>query len=311
VNGDGFFDLATGARLFPLSTAAGRVLVFFGGRAPDPVPDLILSGDSGGDWFGSAVALVRDMNGDGFDEIAVGAPFADPLVGGSPASAAGKAYIFPGGRPPSGSPALVAEGEHRDEQFGYALAGAGDVNADGLGDFIAGGHFHDPGAMRAAGRVVLFLGARTIDDIPDLTLVGEAADDQLGHAVAGSDLNGDGLAEPLVSAVYNDQNGSGAGKAYVSFLDPIHAQAGRDFVVWFASFPFESFNVYRGEIAELRAGYGECFAASVTGTQVADPAQPPAGGAFFYLVSGLNGGIESPLGFTSAGAPRAATNPCP
>jgi hypothetical protein len=309
VNGDLLADFATGSRLFPLSIAAGRALVFFGGRTPDAAPDVVLNGEFGGDWFGSAVALVGDMNGDGFDEIAVGAPFADPLVDGSPASAAGKAYVFFGGRPPSGAPALVAEGAHRDEQLGHALAAAGDVNADGLGDLIVGGHFHNPGGARAAGRALLFLGARALDDVPDLALVGEAADDQLGHAVGGADLNGDGLAEPLASAVYNDQVGSGAGKAYVSFLDPIRAQADADSVSWSASFPFEAFNVYRGEVAELRAGYGECFAAGVAGTRVADP-EPPAGGALFYLVSGLNGGIESPLGFTSSGARRSAATPC-
>lgn len=312
VNGDGFDDIVVGARLFPVSTAAGRALVYFGGRTLDDAPDVILNGEFGGDWFGSAVGMLPDMDGDGFDEVGVGAIFADPIVNGQPVSAAGKAYVYRGGSPMGTAAALVLSGSHRDEQFGNAIQSAGDVNGDGLWDLIVGGHFFNPGSARAAGRAVLFLGARTLDGAADFTLVGEAADDQLGHAVGGADLNGDGRSEPVASAVFNDQAGSGAGKAYVAFQDPIRVEAAPDRVEWASSFPFGSFNVYRGGLAELQTGsYGSCLAHGVTDLGFPDPELPDPGRGFFYLVTGVDQGTESPLGFTSAGALRPNTDPCP
>jgi FG-GAP repeat len=312
VDGDGLDDMVVGARLYPDTLANGRAYLFLGGRPPDGTPDVLLDGEAVGDWFGSVVAVLPDMNGDGRAEIGVGAPFADPVVGSVLLNAAGKAYVYLGASPLSKDPSLVLHGTQSDEQLGNDLRGAGDVNGDRRGDLLVGSHFFAPSGIRAAGKVSLYLGGDPPDDVADLAWLGEAKDDQFGHAVAGADLNGEGLSESLASAVYNDQAGSGAGKAYVIFLDAIGVGLAGDQVRWSPSFPFDAYNLYRGGVSALASGtYGSCLATGIVGTGQADPALPDRGSAFLYLVTGVRQGTESLLGFDSSGQPRPNTVPCP
>ena len=114
-------------------------------------------------------------------------------------------------------------GEAAGDQAGFAVARAGDVNADGYADFLIGAPYNDEGGVDA-GQVYLILGGPFgwVSDIylhdADASFVGEQAGDAAGYAVAGGgDLNGDGFDDLVLGAPYNDDAGTDGGKAYVLF----------------------------------------------------------------------------------------------
>jgi hypothetical protein len=207
VNGDGYADVIVGARLSSIhGNAAGAAFIYFGGPVMDGTPDVILSGEAAGDWFGNSVAGAGDVNGDGYSDVIVGAPYSDR--GGS---AAGAAYVFFGGPPLDNAPDVILVGEMHDDQFGWSVAGAADTDGDGRSDVLVGARMHCvdqalcTGASYARGRAYLFRGGWPMDANPDLVLNGDAANDWFGNTVAGiGDANGDGRADIAVGAIYAD-----------------------------------------------------------------------------------------------------------
>lgn len=152
VNGDGYGDIVVGTP--DVNDYAGKVYVFHGGvgglTGTAGSPAWSAEGDGQFSHFGRPVASAGDVNGDGYGDIIVGAPFANDM--------AGKVYVFYGGigglTGTAGSPAWSAQGEGPNNDFGTAAAGAGDVNGDGCGDIIVGA----PGANDDAGKVYVFYG---------------------------------------------------------------------------------------------------------------------------------------------------------
>ena len=213
LNGDGYDDLAVGAYLNDASgDAAGAAYVFFGAAAPDSIPDLTLIGEAAGDYFGVSVSGTGDLNGDGYDDLAVGAYLND-----ASGDAAGAAYVFFGAAAPDSIPDLTLIGEAAGDYFGVSVSGTGDLNGDGYDDLAVGAYLNDASGD-AAGAAYVFFGAATPDSIPDLTLVGQAANDNFGYSVAGAgDLNGDGYDDLAVGAYNND---AGTGAAYVFYGGP-------------------------------------------------------------------------------------------
>jgi hypothetical protein len=126
VNGDGFADVAIGSSLNDV------VYVYFGqAEGLSSVPDLVLAGE-GGTKFGTAVASAGDMNGDGFDDIAVGTgDYVDSL---------GVVYVYKGEagvRLDDVSSVALYSPADRQTGFGSVLGSSGDVNGDGYSDLVA------------------------------------------------------------------------------------------------------------------------------------------------------------------------------
>src|SRR3990172_1157056 len=93
INGDGFGDIIVGAFLNDVEgTDAGRAYIFFGGSPMNSVPDVILGGQAADDQFGTSVSAAGDVNGEGYDDVIVGAYRND---GGG--RDAGRTYIYLGG----------------------------------------------------------------------------------------------------------------------------------------------------------------------------------------------------------------------
>jgi len=192
LNGDGICDLAVGA---PFATQqTGRAYVFLGGATPSTMPAASLTGPATGADFGRSVAIVGDVNGDGFDDLLVGASTA--MAGGT---TGGRAYLYFGGSTFDTTPDLTLDAAAAGDQFGRVVSAAGDVNGDGYADFLVGAPRADGMAGADIGAAYLYLGGATPDATADLVVRGVAMDDLLGAALsAGGDLNSDGYGEFVV-----------------------------------------------------------------------------------------------------------------
>lgn len=213
VNSDGYADVIVGAHMNNAGGAgAGRAYIFFGGPHMDSRPDVIFTGEAAGDAFGFSVAPVGDVNGDRLPDIIVGA-FENSAAG----AAAGRAYIFFGGKQMNARPDVVLTGEAAGDRFGISVAGAGDMNKDGIADVIVGAYQNDAGGLDA-GRAYVYYGGPSMSGRPDQIWSGASAGDLFGFSVAGAgDVNHDGYSDAVVGAYQNGAGGKGAGRAYVWF----------------------------------------------------------------------------------------------
>ena len=150
-NGDGFGDLVIGA---PTSNVAGPLagaaFILYGGRlASNSYAPLEPEADSMAQ-VGWSVSGGSDLDGDGLDDVVVGAP-------GSPGGARqGRAYIYRGYRLGiDGMPIVLDVGAPPRAAFGFSLASLGDTDGDGIGDLAVGSVADGPG------RVYLFKGGST------------------------------------------------------------------------------------------------------------------------------------------------------
>src|SRR5918993_257397 len=148
-NADGYQDVIRGASgADPGSrSGAGSATVTFGPirSLPSATFQTQMFGDLAGDNAGQSVAGAGDFNGDGRDDVIVGAPGATP--GG--ATGAGSSYVVFGSASPPANVALATltpaqgfriDGADAGDDSGRSVAGAGDVDGDGLDDVIVGAH---------------------------------------------------------------------------------------------------------------------------------------------------------------------------
>lgn len=184
---DGVADIVAGAPFnSTIAFQAGVARVLSGA---DGGVLLILAGTFAGGRLGEALALVGDVNGDGFVDLGVGAPAVSPA-----STAPGSAMVHCG---QGGALLYASNGQTPAAAHGAALAGVGDVNQDGRDDFAVGAS-RDQSAGALAGRVTLFSGA---SGTALWSVVGAAAGDRAGFAVGGGgDLNGDGVADVAVGS---------------------------------------------------------------------------------------------------------------
>ena len=221
-----------------------------------PAHGFIIQGDAVFDLLGDSVSGAGDINGDGIDDLIVGADGSDD--GGMNA---GEAYIIYG-KAGTGSqfgtkvgdrqvldtssssdlaPAdgFIIRGDAAYDLLGVSVSGAGDINGDGIDDLIVGADGSDDGGMNAGEAYIIYgkagtgsqfgtkVGDRQVLDTSsssDLApadgfiLRGDAANDRLGDSVSGAgDINGDGLADLIVGAYWGDDGGRDAGEAYIIY----------------------------------------------------------------------------------------------
>ncbi len=209
VNADGFSDFILGQ---PSSASgAGRFAVVMGGPCVSGACPQTLTaptswiGTQSGAGLGSGVAGGGDFNGDGFADVAVGAPGFDILHPGHVFFVdQGLVEIFNGSGTGLGSTVDLSLGGPDGEggRFGAAVANAGDVNGDGLADLLVSAPAVANGAIPDAGRVYLYLGKLGgISQTPAWSHSGTVASGHFGVHLAGAcDVNNDGRSDVVIAA---------------------------------------------------------------------------------------------------------------
>jgi hypothetical protein len=225
VDGDSFDDVIVGAPLYDGgSSDEGAAFVFPGSASgiadgdPSSASARLESNQAGAD-FGFSVAGAGDVNGDGFDDVIVGA---DEYAS---AGGEGAAFVFLGGSSgiedgdPSSASARL-ESNQAGADFGISVAGAGDVDGNGYGDVIVGAHLYDAGETDE-GAAFVFLGSAAGIEHGDPSTAAvryesNQQDAELGWSVAGAgDTNGDGFDDLIVGARNYDGGESDEGAAFV------------------------------------------------------------------------------------------------
>ena len=279
-------NLLTAILLLSTAPAAGQTI----GGGYETIDQF--SGEYASDYFGDSVSGAGDVNGDGFDDVIVGAFGGDP--GGL--SYAGSVFVYSGA---DSSLLYRWDGVEAYGYFGASVSDAGDVNGDGFDDVIVGAHNADPGGKLDAGSAYLYSG---VDGSLLHQWDGQTAGDHFGNCVAGAgDVNGDGYADLIIGANKNYSAGV-PGSAFVfSGFD------GSLLYQWNGATIHDGFG---GSVAGAGDTNGDGIADVIVGAHNADPGgKLDAGSA--YLYSGVDGSLlhqwdgyypDSTFGFSVSGA---------
>ncbi|MCB9839128.1 MAG: FG-GAP repeat protein [Phycisphaeraceae bacterium] len=261
----------------------------------------VINGISDGDRSGSFVSQAGDVNGDGIGDILIAAPTADP----NGVSDAGRTFVVFGSAaafPASidlasldGSNGFVLNGIDADDQSGYSVSVAGDINGDTIDDLVIGAPFGDPDGVIDAGETYVVFGSAapfpafidlaSLDGANGFVVHGIDEDDLSGFSVSGAgDCNGDMIDDLVIGASGAAPNGkNGAGETYVLFgsMSPFSAS------IDLASLDGTNGFVINGAVAGDHCGGSVAIAGDVNGDHISD------------LVIGARG--ADPIGTSGAG----------
>jgi hypothetical protein len=294
VNDDGFSDVIVGAYFFDNGqTDEGRAFVYYGAASGlSPTANWIGESDNSGARFGASVATAGDVNGDGFDDVIVGANLYVSNDG-----AEGRAYVYHGSASGlSPIPSWVRESNNANSQFGNSVATAGDVNGDGYSDVIVGAH-HITNGEGSEGRAYAYYGSSSgLSLFANWTAESNQPGAVFGYSVApAGDVNGDGYADVIIGSYLYDNGETDEGGAFVHFGSASGLSANPDWEI-----DCDQVNAEFGvSVATAGDVNGDGFSDVIIGAALFDNGQTDEGGAFVYHGSGA--GLPNAPAWTGEG----------
>ncbi len=223
MNGDGYADILIGARLADRTgNESGAAYVVFGKAsgfaavlelsALDGANGFEIDGEAAGDRLGYAVGAAGDINGDGYDDIIVGAAAADPNGSGTGASyvifgrASGFGALFDLSLL-DGTNGFQISGIGLEDHSGASVNGAGDVNGDGIDDLIVGADGADPHGLESGASYVIFGSAdiaSRFSNTATVTIIIKGQSERVDGTAGVDTLVGGALGDALFGLAGND-----------------------------------------------------------------------------------------------------------
>jgi Ca2+-binding RTX toxin-like protein len=245
VNGDGIDDLIVGAMgADPHGSNSGAAYIIFGSSSAfgatvtltglNGTNGFKISGEVAGDQTGISVSAAGDLNGDGIDDVIIGANGGGN--NGSVYVVFGKNTAVSGAFASNfdlsalnGTNGFQVDGEVAGDNLGIRVAGLGDINGDGIDDIGFGATGQDPHGSNSGGAYVIFgrnTGFAALESLAGLNgtngfqINGEAAGDNLSRIAGTGDFNHDGAADILLGTSFHDAGGNNAGAAWIIYGHP-------------------------------------------------------------------------------------------
>lgn len=217
VNGDGYSDVVVGGYGYSGGGTVGRGVarVYHGSASGiNSTYSTQLTKVQSYAELGYSVACAGDVNGDGYSDVIVGAPYYD---NGSGQADEGLAFVYHGS--PTGVSSTVKasmEGDQFNAYFGYSVSSAGDVNADGYSDVIVGARYYDNGEYDEGVAFVYHGSSTGLSTTAATLLEANQIGSDFGYSCSGAgDVNGDGYDDVIVGAHKYDNGQSNEGAAFV------------------------------------------------------------------------------------------------
>jgi FG-GAP repeat len=214
VNGDGFHDVIVGANNYENgSVDEGKAFLYLGSPAGlAATPAWTAESNQAGASFGFSVASAGDVNGDGFSDVIVGAPYYD-----NDQVSEGRAFLYlgsAGGLSPS--PQRTVESNQTSSNFANSVATAGDVNGDSYSDVIVGAPHYTNG-QTLEGRAFVYLGSAT-GLVASPSSMHESNQTSALFAVSvatAGDVNSDGYSDVIIGAPHFNGGQDREGRAFL------------------------------------------------------------------------------------------------
>ena len=280
VNGDGYGDVIIGAFFYDNGeNTEGRAYVYHGSATGLPTePSWVAEPNELMVFFGESVASAGDVNGDGYDDVIIGADGWD-----NPEINEGAAFVYYGSASGlSANADWTVEANQEDAGFGYAVDGAGDVNGDGYDDVVIGARSYSNG-QNNEGMLFVYHGSATgLSTTANWTFESDVPDVGLGDAVAAAgDVNGDGFDDIIAGARYFTNGEVEEGRAFLFFGAAVGLAVSPSWM--------SEGNQLRAEYANSVASAGDVngdgFDDVIIGSEFYDAAKSGEGAAFVYYGS--------------------------
>jgi hypothetical protein len=280
VDGDGYGDMVVGAYRYDNGASdEGSALLYLGSAAGlAPTEAWRTESNQAYAWFALSVASAGDVNGDGYDDVVVGASAYD---NGEPGE--GAAFLYLGSATGLGTTAATTlEANQADAFFGWSVASAGDVNGDGFGDVVVAAYLYDHGETDEGAAFVYLGSALGLATTPAwMAESGQTGAGFGGTVASAGDVNGDGYGDLVVGARFynNGTQEEGMALVYLGGISGLTATA-----AWTAE-SNQARAWFGWSVASAGDVNGDGYGDLVVGAPTYDGAIAGGGAAFIYLGS--------------------------
>jgi hypothetical protein len=296
IDGDGFADVIVGAYIYDNGEQnEGRAFVYHGSAVGlSTTADWTAESDQIAANFGESVSTAGDVNGDGYADVVVGAPY---YTNGE--NDEGRAYVYHGSAVGLSTTAdWIIESNQANGIFGVSVSIAGDVNGDGYTDIIIGARI-EFGSEGYEGRAHAYHGSASgLSMVAAWTAVSDQPDAAFGRSVStAGDVNGDGYADVIVGAPEYDNVERDEGKTYV-YLGSAGGLGSS--AAWIVESGQER-AMFGDAVATAGDVNGDGYADIIIGAHGYGWAYPDTGEGRAYVYHGSPGGLRNSAGWTAEG----------